>query len=128
MWLNDQTAWTWTHIYAAEARVRAIATEGKWLDGAVGERIAKQLCRELLLTESSDWQFLITTEAARDYAEHRFTTHVEQFRELEQAWEEFSSTGHLTERTEQRLEEIEKRDNLFADIDPGLWTQRGQRC
>lgn len=128
VWLNAATAWTWSHIYAAEARVRTVATERRWQDGATGERIMKQLCRELLLMESSDWQFLITTEAARDYAEQRFTTHAEQFRDVDQAWEEFAATGELGERNEKRLQAIEQRDNIFADVDPGLWARRDRSC
>lgn len=128
VWLNPDTAWTWTHIYPAEARVRDLATEGKWNDGALGERIMKQLCRELLLMESSDWQFLITTEAARDYAELRFQTHVDQFKDVEKAWDEFASTGSLGPRTEARLREIEARDNIFPDVDPALWKKRDNRC
>ncbi len=128
VWLNDETSWTWSYIYAAEARVRGLASEGRWQDGGTGERIAKQLCRELLLMESSDWQFLITTEAARDYAEQRFTRHLEHFRNLERVWEEFKTTGTLRERTGQELRAIEERDNLFADIDPALWQQREPGC
>lgn len=121
VWLNSDTAWTWAHIYAAEEKVSSIVTEGKWRDGGTGERIAKQLCRELLLMEASDWQFLITTEAARDYAEHRFSTHLEQFQDVLRAWDEVAASGTLGERTETRLRSIEERDNLFSCIDPGLW-------
>jgi len=128
VWLNENTAWTWSRIYAAEARVRTLATEGRWRDSPPGERIAKQLCRELLLMESSDWQFLITTESARDYAEQRFTRHVEHFQKLECAWEELQTTGALGEPAEQQLRAIEERDNLFADIDPALWQQRQPGC
>jgi 1,4-alpha-glucan branching enzyme len=124
VWLNPQTAWTWSHIYPAEARVRAIAKDGRWRDGGTGERIAKQLCRELLLLESSDWQFLITTEAARDYAEQRFVTHLEQFREVDRVWEQFTEQGTLTPEAEERLKSIEERDGLFPEIDPALWTER----
>lgn len=128
VWLNPDTAWTWTHIYPAEAKVREVATEGKWKDGGLGERIAKQMCRELLLLESSDWQFLITTEAARDYAEQRFQTHLDQFNDTAKAWDEFVATGNLSAATEERLWQIEERDNIFADVDPGLWTKRDAAC
>ncbi|WP_026443309.1 glycoside hydrolase family 57 protein [Pseudacidobacterium ailaaui] len=124
VWLNPDTAWTWTHIYPAETRVRELATEGRWQDGGTGERIMKQLCRELLLLESSDWQFLITTEAARDYAEMRFQTHVNQFHAVEKAWNEFAATGGLRPETEKRLKEIEERDNIFPDVNPELWKKR----
>jgi len=81
----------------------------------------QQLCRELLLLESSDWQFLITTGAARDYAEIRFLTHNDQFNEVKAIWQTFESTGAITEAQASRLAEIEHRDGVFPDIDPGLW-------
>jgi 1,4-alpha-glucan branching enzyme len=81
----------------------------------------QQLCRELLLLESSDWQFLITTGAARDYAEIRFLTHNDQFNEVKAIWQAFESAGSLTPAQEARLAEIELRDSVFPDVDPGLW-------
>jgi 1,4-alpha-glucan branching enzyme len=84
----------------------------------------KQLCRELLLLESSDWQFLITTESARDYAEARFMTHLDQLKELESLWSEFENSGALIPDSYQRLSALEARDNIFPDIDPGLWARR----
>ena len=80
-----------------------------------------QLCRELLLLESSDWQFLITTGAARDYAESRFLTHNDQFLELKTLWEAFAHDGVLNEHMTLRLAEIEQRDNIFPGLDPCLW-------
>jgi 1,4-alpha-glucan branching enzyme len=124
VWLNPETAWTWTHIYGAEERVRAIASKDRWRDGGLGERIVKQLCRELLLLESSDWQFLITTESARDYAEARFTTHLDQLKAVESVWHQFETTAGLSHEAYERLRAIEDRDNIFPDIDPGLWAKR----
>ncbi|MDR3737280.1 MAG: DUF1957 domain-containing protein [Acidobacteriaceae bacterium] len=121
VWMNPDTSWTYTHIYPAEAFTREVATAGKWKDGALGERIMKQLCRELLLLESSDWQFLITTGAARDYAETRFLTHNDQFQEVANAWRSFAATGRISDVEEQRLAAIELRDSIFADIDPSFW-------
>jgi 1,4-alpha-glucan branching enzyme len=126
VWLNRDTSWTWKHIYPAEATVRSIATEGSWQDGGTGERIMKQLCRELLLIESSDWQFLITTGPAADYAEARFMTHVDQFKVVEKAWLEFQQTGALAEASEAALKAIEVRDSIFAEIDPSLWKTGSQ--
>lgn len=121
VWMNPDTSWTYTHIYPAELFTREVATAGKWRESALGKRIAQQLCRELLLLESSDWQFLITTGAARDYAEARFTTHNDQFNEVKAIWEAFESNGHLTQAENARLAEIERRDNVFPHIDPGMW-------
>ena len=89
----------------------------------IGKRIVQQLCRELLLLESSDWQFLITTGAARDYAESRFLTHNDQFNELKGYYWSFDTYGSILPEYEARLAEIEQRDNVFPDLDPSLWVK-----
>jgi 1,4-alpha-glucan branching enzyme len=122
VWLNPETSWTYTHLYPAELYTRQVATQGKWRASELASEIVKQLCRELLLLESSDWQFLITTGAARDYAEHRFLTHNDQFLELKSMWEAFEQLGHLNEHQGLRLAAIQERDSIFPDIDPAFWT------
>jgi len=121
VWLNPDTAWTWKHIYPAEFSVQQMARSDKWQDSEMGTRLAKQICRELLLLESSDWQFLITTAAARDYAEQRFDTHLGQFRTLIDAWRRFESTNEVSSDAQKQLEAIEKRDSVFADVNPEYW-------
>ncbi len=118
VWLNPDTAWTWEHIYPAEEAVLQMAEQRKWVGNPQAERLAKQLCRELLLLESSDWQFLITTEHARDYAEKRFNTPLEQFRALLDVWRNYESTGELSDRGRHTLEEIEQRDSIFPNVSP----------
>ena len=122
VWMNPETSWTYTHIYPAEIYTREICTAGLWKTSDLGKRIAQQLCRELLLLESSDWQFLITTGAARDYAETRFLTHNDQFLELKGIWQAWEKDGAINEHMSKRLAEIELRDNIFPDIDPDHWT------
>jgi len=127
VWLNSDTAWTYEKIYPAEIYVREVATAGKWRGSEWGERVVRQMCRELLLLESSDWQSLITTGAAKDYAEKRFRTHHEEFVELKAMWQAFEAGmvagagGALDLQQTNRLIEIESRDQVFAEIDPGLW-------
>ena len=121
VWLNHDTSWTWTHIYPAEEAVRQMARTKKWEGNETATRLAKQLCRELLLLESSDWQFLITTQAARDYAEKRFNDHLHEFRLLLDAWRRYESTGEIPAEGVTKLEELERRDSVFAHINPELW-------
>lgn len=121
VWMNEDTSWTWKHIYPAEIFTREVCTGTKWQDGALGERICKQLCRELLMLEASDWQFLITTGAARDYAEQRFTNHVSDFKSMKDIWLAFDANGKLSEEEEKQLADIEGRDDIFQDIDPIFW-------
>ena len=121
VWMNPETSWTYTHIYSAELYTREVCTAGVWRNFDMGKRIVQQLCRELLLMESSDWQFLITTGAARDYGEMRFLTHHDQFTEIKSMWEAFEQEGTLNEHMLMRLAEIERRDSIFAEIDPAYW-------
>lgn len=121
VWMNPETSWTYTHLYPAELYTRDVCTAGQWRETELGTRIIKQLCRELLLLESSDWQFLITTGAARDYAELRFLTHNDQFLEIKGIWQAYEAAGSINEHQQARLEAIETRDGIFADIDPGFW-------
>jgi 1,4-alpha-glucan branching enzyme len=74
-----------------------------------------------MLLESSDWQFLITTQHARDYAEKRFQTHLDQFRALLDGWRHYESTGEIPVESQHRLEEIEARDSIFPTLDPEMW-------
>ena len=121
VWLNENTAWTWKHIYPAEMAVQQMANSGLWRGHEAATRLARQICRELLLLESSDWQFLITTKHARDYAEKRFNTHLEQFRTLQDGWRRFEATHQVPAEKMKELEAIELRDSVFAGIEPERW-------
>ena len=125
VWLNGETEWTYRELYAAELAVREICTKGHWNSTdpqqALHQRVLKQLCRELLLLESSDWQFLITTGAARDYAEQRFRNHLNEFEELKTMLRGLEEGSELNEAQMERLAAVEQRDSIFPEIDPGLW-------
>jgi len=123
VWLNPDTAWTWKHIYPAELAVQQMVDGGRWRDNEQASRLARQLCRELLLLESSDWQFLITTQSARDYAEKRFQTHLDQFRTLLDAWRRYESTSEVPAEGLEKLREIEERDSVFPSISPQMWAR-----
>src|SRR5262249_51687377 len=69
VWLNRDTEWTWDRVYSAEAEWTQHLNAGTGGDHPDLLRVLTQATRELLLLEASDWQFLITTGAARDYAE-----------------------------------------------------------
>lgn len=121
VWLNEDTKWTWQHIYPAEKEVHQMAASGLWRGHHDGTRLARQICRELLLLESSDWQFLITTRHARDYAEKRFNTHLTQLRTLLDIWRRFEATKHVPVEKLPELEAIEQRDCVFPEIQPETW-------
>jgi 1,4-alpha-glucan branching enzyme len=87
----------------------------------MARRILSQMGRELLLLESSDWPFLITTVAARDYAEARVKEHVGAFDRLRSMLER-AKDGTLGPEDAAWLRELEARDSLFPDVKPEFWT------
>ena len=120
-WLNDETRWTYQELYAAELFCRDFCTSSTWRQSDSGPCLAQQLCRELLLLESSDWQFLITTGAARDYAEQRFLGHLQAFNQLRALCGQLAANRTLAPEGHAELAAIAAADNIFPDIDPLLW-------
>ncbi|HEY6865689.1 MAG TPA: 1,4-alpha-glucan branching protein domain-containing protein [Candidatus Eisenbacteria bacterium] len=118
VWLNDDTRWTWGPIHAAEARFGRLARDAAQAGTEpLLERLLTQAGRELLLLEASDWQFLITTFAARDYAELRLAEHAESFERIAALAARRFAGGLLAEADEAFLRECERRDGLFSDFD-----------
>lgn len=118
VWWNEHTQWTWTPVYESERRFEQLAREAVGLTpDPVLERLMKQAGRELLLLESSDWQFLITTFSARDYAEARVTEHAGDFTRLAELAAQRMRGGSLSGEDEAFVSGCEKRDPLFPDFD-----------
>ena len=122
IWLNEWTQWVWEKIYRAEDLFFPLlgATRGKDLPPPFMEAIT-QLARELLLLQSSDWTFLITTWSARDYAENRVVEHYEAFMELYKAIEDGLIAGEMSPQSMRLLEDLKERDNLFPELNPWCW-------
>lgn len=79
---------------------------------AQGERklVLNQAARELLLLQSSDWPFLVSTAQAREYAVQRFGEHVERFDSLLDSLKDGNPDAALAER-------LWERDKVFPKID-----------
>ena len=75
------------------------------------------MARELLLLESSDWQFLITTWSARDYAENRIGLHYENFNGLYNMANKYASGQNVDEGEWHFLGTIEAVDDIFEALD-----------
>ncbi|MBI3071325.1 MAG: DUF1957 domain-containing protein [Deltaproteobacteria bacterium] len=129
VWLNDNTRWTWRLVYDAELRMAEAARRASELPAArrVGAgRILREMGRELLLLESSDWQFLITTAGAPDYAERRLREHHDTFRRIAAVWERFIERGALSDEDGAILDAIEKLPRPFAAVDERVWWGEGK--
>ena len=113
VWLNQDTYWIWPHIYESEKKMEDLAKKYRKTDDDFIKRVLNQAARELLLLESSDWPFLITTWQARDYASNRFSEHLDSFRNLVDAVEQ----GRKDKEFRKYLETIEEKDKIFPNID-----------
>lgn len=120
IWLNDQNHWTWEKLYPAERKLRQMARE--YADGPAKETV-EQAARELLLAEASDWQFLISTWAARDYAEVRFADHIERFERLASMADRIHDGGKMSADDESFLKDCQSKDAAFQNLDLGWWAK-----
>jgi 1,4-alpha-glucan branching enzyme len=116
MWLSAQTAWTWERLWPLEEQFWDVAPAALASDDT--RFILAQAARELLLAQSSDWQFIISTGAAADYGERRFREHCADTEELVQALVDGSPAA--LERAHRRAAELAERDALFPDVLPAL--------
>ncbi len=108
-WDNADTRWMWPPLHEAERRMeRLVAASPE----AAGDMLAalNQAARELLLLQSSDWPFLVTTGQAREYAIGRFNQHLERFDRLASGLEQRVPQRSLTD-------EYWELDTVFPDID-----------
>lgn len=122
IWLNHETDWTWPEIYRAELTLREYVD--RWLDREhdIIHRLLRLAARELLLLQSSDWQFLISTQAARDYAQVRFANHLHVFDRAIDLIRKQERGEDLTDHDWRFVGEAEGRDGMiFPDLDLALW-------
>lgn len=123
IWLNEWTEWTWSHIYDDEREMQRLAQQFQSSEDPKLLDILKQAARELLLLQASDWQFLISTWSARDYAELRVAEHHETFRRLARMARAYAEEGSVREGEWAFLEECKERNSVFEDIDLGWFAE-----
>ncbi|MEJ5286262.1 MAG: Glycogen branching enzyme, GH-57-type, archaeal [Candidatus Kapaibacterium sp.] len=122
VWSNPETLWTWEAIYNDEKRFNELIEIVKnRRNNELIVRIMTQALRELLLVQSSDWQFLIYTKSAKDYAEQRFFFHHSDFNRLLDLVEKLLQSNNLTKEDLSFLQECEKRNSLFPELQLDWW-------
>lgn len=111
MWLNPETAWTWESLWPLEEEFWEIAPIA--IDRPEMHAVLAQAARELLLAQSSDWQFIISTGEAADYAEARIKLHIADCAKLMSALR--GNDGEL-ESARNLAAELQTRDSVFPNI------------
>lgn len=119
-WLNIDTEWMWPLIHAAEERMETLVRKFPDSDGPRRD-VLNQTARELLLLESSDWPFLITTGQAKEYATQRFTDHLDRFTEMADLAE---TDGEIGQDDLARVVVLRDKDNPFPGVDYRVFAAR----
>src|SRR5438552_3745200 len=109
VWLDPSNAWIYPHLHIAAQRMSEAARRHAENCSPQADRLLKQLARELLLAQSSDWAFLIKTGTAREYATNRTIDHLARFNRL---FDQLVTNGI----DEEFLRDCEWRDNLFPNL------------
>jgi 1,4-alpha-glucan branching enzyme len=120
-WDNADTHWMWPIIHGAEDRMEQLVARYPNAEGPVRD-VLNQAARELLLLQSSDWPFLVTTGQAGEYAIQRFTEHLERFNKLVEPAE----SDRVDQGTASLAAELFERDKLFPELDYRSFAARRQ--
>lgn len=109
VWLNGTNDWLYRHLHKATERMVELVRENGHAEG-IWRRALNQAARELLLAQSSDWAFIMTTRTMVEYAEKRTRDHIGNFTALyEQIKRKSLDEGYLGD--------LESRNNIFPQID-----------
>jgi len=122
-WLNPETEWMWKLIHHAERQMERLVDKYPTAEGELLD-LLNQTARELLLLESSDWPFLMTTGQAAEYAANRFQEHLSRFNHLAM----LAEAGRVDAGTMAFVREIEDMDNPFPQLDYRLFEEREGRA
>ncbi|MFW9897137.1 MAG: 1,4-alpha-glucan branching protein domain-containing protein [Candidatus Thorarchaeota archaeon] len=120
VWKNPDHGWIWPYINGTIRQFEDILERNPSLD-EWQSRILKQMARELVLMQGSDWPFLLYTEQAKDYANQRFHHHHQRFLKLLWAAKDFNDSRRISLS---ELEQIESIDSCFQDININYFKKR----
>ena len=110
VWLDEKCGWIYPHLFTANTRMGTLAKSRSRKATPDDERVLRQLARELLLAQSSDWAFLIRNATAKNYATKRVSDHLSRFAKLADQFERRKVDRDF-------LAQCEAQDNLFPNLD-----------
>lgn len=109
VWLNGGNDWIYRHLHRGEEYMAELAA--RFHDqSSLYDRALNQAARELVLAQSSDWAFIMTTGTMVPYAEKRTRDHLHNL---------YGLYLQLVENRldEQWLSELEHRNAIFPEMD-----------
>ncbi|MDH4128660.1 MAG: DUF1957 domain-containing protein [Spirochaetota bacterium] len=109
VWLNGNNDWVYRHLHKCSDNMVHAANKFKHTSNNLVKRALNQLARELVLAQSSDWAFILTTNTMVEYAIKRTKLHISQFLNLYG----MIINNHIDESF---LSHLEWKDNIFSEI------------
>jgi 1,4-alpha-glucan branching enzyme len=117
VWLNPRNAWMHRGLQRGERQLQHIVDQ--WAGTSTrADRALRQAARELLLAQSSDWAFIVTTDTAVQYAEQRTRQHLANLDALVATIEANEEDG---ENLDALVAALEDRSPIFPHVRPELW-------
>jgi 1,4-alpha-glucan branching enzyme len=116
VWMNPRVDWTWELIYSAEDEVWSLWRKIREAGNELARRAAEAAGRQLLLLCASDWQFLITTRGAADYATDRVRLHSDDLAGLTDVARRALRGETISDEDRAFLDAVETRDDLFPEL------------
>ncbi|MBN1685798.1 MAG: DUF1957 domain-containing protein [Spirochaetales bacterium] len=116
VWLDSKNDWIYRHVHKAIERMGELVERFPNETG-LKQRTLNQAAREVLLSQASDWPFIMKTGTAVQYATRRIKEHLYNFNRI------YDGLCRNTVSTEW-LTRLEKKNNLFCDIDYRLFAAK----
>lgn len=120
VWMNDKVKWCWELLYNAENNFKNLI---ETLEIDKIKKFSKRkieilnlILIELMLMQSSDWEFLINNGSAADYAEMRIVNHFSDFLRLINYFNKLNSNEKLNKYEINDIKLIGSRDTLFKEL------------
>lgn len=108
VWLCQKNDWIYRHLHNAGDKMVALEREFPRANATI-RRAIKQAARELLLAQSSDWAFIMSTGTMVEYAMRRTKQHIKNFLLLHDQIKYRNIDEGL-------LGDLEYKNNIFPDI------------
>jgi len=109
VWLDGSNDWIYRHIHKAIDRMSELVKRFPDEQG-LKRRVLNQAAREVMLSQASDWPFIMKMGTTVPYATKRVKEHIYNFNRI------YENLSRNTVNTEW-LTGIEKKNNIFPDID-----------
>ena len=116
VWIDGKNDWMYPHVHRAVERMVELVRRYPDESGLKARALA-QAAREVLLSQSSDWPFMMRAGTTVPYAERRVKEHIYNFTSI------YDGLCRGSVDTEW-LTRLERRHNLFPDLDYRIFSNR----